>query len=1144
MKLWRRIAIGSVLGLLLLIGAAAAWLWTADLGVLKPRIERLVSEQYGREFRIAGRLNIDLGSELVVVAEDVRLENAEWADEPYLLQIGRLETRADFWSIFRGPVVVRLIDIDRVRIFLARPESGEPNWVGKPAADKEPTGEDGTSTGILVREVSIDDAAIVFESPERTGPIDLRIASFRQHYRDDDFLELGLDAAVGERRVSMTGEIGSWAALMSGQDIRYALAGQLDRFTFETSGHIDDLLEPARPSLMFKATGPDINDLFNLLGIDAHGEGDVNLAGSLQANGDEPLQLRIGGNIARLQIDAGGSFADLRNLNDFDVSLRASGPDLGRILRLLDIHQVPDAPFSIELKADRHGSSLQIERAHLLFAEAEFDLSATIPAFPDVGNADVELRVSGPRLERFRSILGLPGAATGEFSLVASLETSDDGVEIADMDLNTSLGRVDARGTLGRQPGLVGTSLQFSVDAPSLLALAGSYGLPRLPDVPVTISGNADLRQDGVHTRGPVVLQTHGITASVDGLIATVPGMTGSRIVFNLDGPDLSELVGAFAATLYAPALPYEVKGNLDVTAEGYRFRETAGTLGRSQLGLDGLLVPAGGLAGSRFSFSAGGPEMSELLTDASGVEVRPGRYAIAGNVSIQTSAITVDSVRLERDAGVVQLQLEIGSGAEEPRLRFKLDANGADVRTFLSRIEGVEASEAAFSAGVRGEWQNRRLDLDDLNVRIGDATVKASGELDLSAGGGASRLKLAASAPSLAALGSYGGHRMRDQSLTVDALVRGNSGDVSVDDLKIRLDNSDINGIVKYVAGDRPRLEIDLRSAALVLESPMQAPEEEYEAEPTFEDERLIPDTPLPLDALASLDASIALSLADLIRDGRHFRGVEMRLNLEDGDLTLSRFGFEAPSGRIDARASLKQDQGMAEVDLEVSASNFALGLADNNRDLSMTGELEINLHGAGNDLRSLAASSNGIVLLDTRGGKMTSNRYMQALYGDMLQEILSVINPFYKADPYTSFECIVLPLRFTNGTLVSEPNVVVLTDKLRIVSNASINLESEALDLGFRSTPRKGVVISAGEILNPFVKVVGTLAAPKLAVDEQGVLLSGGTAVATGGLSILARAAWDRLNRSSDPCGDISKQAHEALGGQFPDIPPPPAD
>ena len=59
-----------------------------------------------------------------------------------------------------------------------------------------------------------------------------------------------------------------------------------------------------------------------------------------------------------------------------------------------------------------------------------------------------------------------------------------------------------------------------------------------------------------------------------------------------------------------------------------------------------------------------------------------------------------------------------------------------------------------------------------------------------------------------------------------------------------------------------------------------------------------------------------------------------------------------------------------------------------------------------------------------------------------------------------------------------------------------------------------------------------------PALAVDEEGVLISGGVAVATGGLSVLAKAAWDRLSRSGNPCKTAHEEAVEALGSEFPAI------
>ena len=148
----------------------------------------------------------------------------------------------------------------------------------------------------------------------------------------------------------------------------------------------------------------------------------------------------------------------------------------------------------------------------------------------------------------------------------------------------------------------------------------------------------------------------------------------------------------------------------------------------------------------------------------------------------------------------------------------------------------------------------------------------------------------------------------------------------------------------------------------------------------------------------------------------------------------------------------------------------------------------------------------------------------------------MISAINPFYTADTVTRLECVVLAWKVEDGLLTSGPNSFIRTDKINMASRTRVNLDTEQLAITMRTTPRRGISISTAELFNPFVQVVGTLASPRLAVNEQGVLVTGGAAVATGGLSILARAAWDRLIRSGKPCDTIARRAVNALGDRFP--------
>ena len=248
---------------------------------------------------------------------------------------------------------------------------------------------------------------------------------------------------------------------------------------------------------------------------------------------------------------------------------------------------------------------------------------------------------------------------------------------------------------------------------------------------------------------------------------------------------------------------------------------------------------------------------------------------------------------------------------------------------------------------------------------------------------------------------------------------------------------------------------------------------------------------------------------------------------------------GFEAGDGWLRARGALEPADGVGKATLAAKAEGLTFGYIGLGVSPATRTGFDINLETTGPDLRALAGNANGVVFLDGRNFTVPNNTFLRRLYGDLLNEILATINPFSTTDTETTISCIVLPVEINNGKLGVNPEALVRTDRLRIVSDASINLKTERIEMSFRTTPRRGITISAGELLNPFVMVVGTLAAPRLAVDATGTLISGGAAVATGGLSILARATWDRLVRSRTPCETAAEQGLNALQDRFAEFP-----
>jgi hypothetical protein len=146
----------------------------------------------------------------------------------------------------------------------------------------------------------------------------------------------------------------------------------------------------------------------------------------------------------------------------------------------------------------------------------------------------------------------------------------------------------------------------------------------------------------------------------------------------------------------------------------------------------------------------------------------------------------------------------------------------------------------------------------------------------------------------------------------------------------------------------------------------------------------------------------------------------------------------------------------------------------------------------------------------------------------------LIGTINPFTESDPYTNVECAVILLHFNDGVLDADPVFVQQTDKLRIFASTNIDLKTEKLDANFKIEPRKGLGISLSNLVNPYIKVTGSLANPALVVDPEGVLIEGSLAVATAGLSILAKSLKNRFLSGKDPCGKALADADEKFAAR----------
>ncbi len=174
----------------------------------------------------------------------------------------------------------------------------------------------------------------------------------------------------------------------------------------------------------------------------------------------------------------------------------------------------------------------------------------------------------------------------------------------------------------------------------------------------------------------------------------------------------------------------------------------------------------------------------------------------------------------------------------------------------------------------------------------------------------------------------------------------------------------------------------------------------------------------------------------------------------------------------------------------------------------------ITLDVKSSGGSPRALASTANGRILV-TQGAGRVENNLLGTVAGDVFAKLFSALNPYSKEDAYTTTHCAILGLDITKGR-ADITSMYVQGVKVKVVGKGKIDLKTEALNIEFNTKPGQGVGVTADMFATPFVKLKGTLASPTVGLDKSGALL----AVGTGGLSVLAQAAADRVTAEQDNC------------------------
>ena len=403
-----------------------------------------------------------------------------------------------------------------------------------------------------------------------------------------------------------------------------------------------------------------------------------------------------------------------------------------------------------------------------------------------------------------------------------------------------------------------------------------------------------------------------------------------------------------------------------------------------------------------------------------------------------------------------------------------------------------------------------------DLTLTAANATINVSGTINDEATLSGVQLAVKGQIPDLAALSPLAGQNLPAlkqiglQATVTDGTAKGGGGlrnAVTLTGITLTGPDADLTGDISVTLAPKLTIAAAVTSQHVDLDALQAATKAAPAGEPNstpapaaaapapaaHRDNRIFPDTPLPLDVLKQANADIGLSVAVLHASNTDVKSLTVHATLTDGKLTMDKLSASLPEGAMSGTTIIDAAANPPTIQLKLHAPGLALKTLLTALDAQpmATGNLEVdaNLSGTGASPHAIASSLDGTMGLAVAGGTL-DNRVMGSVLGRVLAAI-NVLDLVGKGGT-SELRCFAARIDAHNGVATINP-LALSSSLLTMTGDGSANLGSETLDLGLKPQ----VKLAATSLVIP-VKVTGPMRNPSASVDKVATATSNAGTVA----------------------------------------------
>ena len=1055
----------GVLGVVVVLIVAAAIVvpLVVDPNDHKDRIVNLVKKKTGRDFRIDGNIRLSAFPWLAVEVEKVQLGNPTGFDDPYFARFDSAEIRVRLLPLISRKLEAGVVSVQGLSVHLETDKEGRTNWQDLARPAEAPAAEKGPEVfppgALVIGGLDIRDASVRWtdRSVDQTVTVDnIVLKTSAVTLVDPVDVDLKLDVNSEKTGVKATVSVAT----------RIAVDLMGSRYRAEDMKLSADLSGSAVPggSLRLNGTGS--------VGFDANANR-VDIAGlRLAADG---LSVKPYAGTVTLETrgtgDLGSQIWDLPSVNVI-ASMVGDGDDIA--VELACNTQVDLKNQFILLKdlflkvpsSKLRGMAITVEGT----ASSAVDLSTKTASIKDL---TLYGSVTG------NGIPGGPVPVSMQAHVLADLNAQTAQVKslrLEVLDIKTS-GDLSLTG-LSTQPEVSGSFALAKFNPRQLLTRLG-IAIPRTADPKALTSAEAS---------GLIRITANALEASKLSVSLDASRMKGSAGIRNFNAPHVQFDVNLDNLNLdgYLPPSEGSPKTGGATIAAAPAAGAALPVETLKKLSMDGKLQVA--------SLTAAGTQLQNLQAqvkaDKGVVRLSPVKAELFGGTFAANTTLDVRDGRLkiDFDENIRGLQLDRLLKAMEVN-PGKLNVTGPSSLTVTGSVQGDAAGKVfrierlAADGSIGGklpvrlhtdavvDLENQQAVAERLEVGLGSLKLAATGKRNGFTAQGTTAADIRLAPFDLRALMAQLGppptaaDPRAMTAVSLSASIQSGPESLKIDDLRIRVDETNVDGFLHITGFSKPSYAFDLRvdgvDADRYLPPPVQG--KKQAAAPPGAVLVL-----LPMDTLQNLSVDGKLAIGKLKLTNVKMDGIQVALGAKDGVVTLAPVAMNLYEGTYRGNVTVDARGKRPRLDLDDRISGVQIGalLRDLQGKTYLDGitDAHLKLGATGVDADSLLRSLEGTVTANLADGSIygvdlagkicralqaygTTSGKTEDIIGGLLQVITQQASKTEKSTGSTAFSALTGSLVFVDGIGTNE-DLVMKSPLLRVDGRGRLNLPTRQLD------------------------------------------------------------------------------------------------